>query len=581
MIKDQRQTAYWVEVQSVLGRLLSMLDRERASESCGNCDREFWSWKFRDSPVTMLQAAVYPLAVLWSKPLPGNLLYQNGRVFEWIVATLTHIRSMQRHNGSFDLWGPHTDHGGVTLAMAQAIMQCLEALADSVDVSRCASLRETVRRAAEFAYRNEEDYAFISNHQAQYAVAFRIAQEFTGDARYGKRSEEIIGRILGEQSGDGWYREYQGPDPGYESLGISHLADYWRRTGSARVLESLRRSVAFYAHCVHPDGSVGGVYGSRHTQLYYPAGLEILSSHIPMARTIARCMRERLALRNVVTLANVDTGNLVPLVSNYLQASLLSSDESGVSSLRLPCETLEGARHFSEAGISVAGNRHLYAVVNASKGGVCRVFDKHTRKIAYEDAGYLVRAGGHQWTSQMIGLGQITNSPGASQIACATSLSKVRQELPTPVKVLCLRVLNLTVCRSLVLGSWLRRLIVRRLLTAQSRGPLRLYRSVTIGAEDVHFEDRLELSGHLRVEEVALPRSFMAIHMGSAKYFHPSELEPIPQVAVNGMAGELNRGGVAKIEFTLRFSPTGGPQLRVGGATLRTESQQVEAVARP
>ena len=83
-----------------------------------------------------------------------------------------------------------------------------------------------------------------------------------------------------------WPLEYDGFDPGYETLGIQYLARYWEKTRDARVLASLRRAVAFFAHAVHPDGSVGGAYGSRHTRLYFPAGFEILAGEIPEAASV-------------------------------------------------------------------------------------------------------------------------------------------------------------------------------------------------------------------------------------------------------------------------------------------------------
>ena len=73
---------YAPEVVTQIPRLLSSLDREPASQSYGSFDREHWGWKFRDFPITMLQAALYPLALLYRFPFPDNYCYQNIQVVE-------------------------------------------------------------------------------------------------------------------------------------------------------------------------------------------------------------------------------------------------------------------------------------------------------------------------------------------------------------------------------------------------------------------------------------------------------------------------------------------------------------------
>jgi hypothetical protein len=81
---------------------------------------------------------------------------------------------------------------------------------------------------------------------------------------------------------------------------------------------------------------------------------------------------------------------------------------------------------------------------------------------------------------------------------------------------------------------------------------LRLSRSISFDSDDIHFRDRLETDRAVKVEEVDLPRSFTAVHMGSAKYFHSSELKAVVQTPASEMARDLN-GGRASNEFTLKF----------------------------
>jgi hypothetical protein len=273
-------------------------------------------------------------------------------------------------------------------------------------------------------------------------------------------------------------------------------------------------------------------------------------------------MRERLVRGNVLTPASADAENLAPVAYTWLEACLAppagAPPPPAGSDYRLPCETLDGVKGFPRSGMVVAGSPRYYAVLNMAKGGVCRAFDKKRGTVTFEDAGYVVRAAGRLYSSQIIGMSRRLQDSANHEVSCATTLSEVRQELLTPSKFLLLRLLNLTLFRSLRLGNRLRRMIVKRLILAKRPGPLRLKRSVAFAAEEIHVRDRLELTRAVEVQCVDLPRSFTPIHMGSAKYFRSSELEETLQVETPLLADMLNKRGIADHEFVVRF-PAGDP----------------------
>jgi hypothetical protein len=125
--------------------------------------------------------------------------------------------------------------------------------------------------------------------------------------------------------------------------------------------------------------------------------------------------------------------------------------------------------------------------------------------------------------------------------------------LPSPETFLFLRLLNLTLCRNLMLGSLIRRSIVKGLITRRHIGPFRLRRTIVFNDRNISFEDAIDSHAHAEVRAVELPRSFTAIHMGSAKYFHRSELRQTFQPHVGGMRDDLNRSGLARVTFKLDF----------------------------
>ena len=251
--------------------------------------------------------------------------------------------------------------------------------------------------------------------------------------------------IYAHQSADGFYEEYGGYDPGYESLGIDFLARIWARTRDATLLESLRRAVEFYSYSPNLDGSLGGATGSRHTRLWFPAGFERLASVLPQAAAVAAFMRARLAQGEVVTPANVDAQNLPVMLSSYLAAC--QPIDPPADAAPLPCESLRGAKGFA-SGTHVAGTQRYYAVAALHKGGTMRVVERERSRLVYEDAG---SGAAQRWPHVRVAAPRtltIRSSDDGSAIVRA-SFGLVRQEQLTPGKFVVLRLLNLTLFRSL------------------------------------------------------------------------------------------------------------------------------------
>jgi hypothetical protein len=531
-------------------RLLGALDRDRTSDTAGCFDRDHWAWKFRDFPLTMLQAGAYPLAQLWA--LSDESPYgHNERLLEWITSALEYTCRQQHKSGGFDSVAPNTRDLGVSLAMAHFLWRSFECIADAAPGALESTVRDTVTRACRFASRTEEDYAFIANHRALFALGFVAGAEAADDAGFSREAARLVAEIVERQSPGGSFPEYGGFDPGYETLGISYLASYWKLTGDPSVLEPLSRSVRKLSYTVHPDGSVGGRYGSRQTRLYFPAGMEILASRVTEAAAIAGFMRRRLSAGNVVTPANVDIHNLPVLLASYMEARRARALASAPTDAPppLPCETLEGIRHLD--GLTVVGSKTYYALAAADQGGLLQVFERPSGRSLYEEGGYLIADGRQQWCSAGA-LGE-RHGDDASTWTCEVPLVERRSEVPTPTKFVVLRLLNLTLFRSLWAGRIIRRAIVRRLTTDRRPGPFRLRRDVCFEADRIEVRDEITTERRGNAPSVLLPRELMPYHMGSANYFHRSSLAEGAEPPLEDMARGLRDEGRGKHEFVLSF----------------------------
>lgn len=550
-VDRERAAIYAPFVLDAAPRLLSQLDREPHSVTYGSFDRDHWSWKFRDFPILMTQWAVLPIALLARLDLPGNPYRSSENLLEWARAALRVLCERQHKSGAWDTVGPNNqDHGGA-LGSIYYLVETARALGDALTNEDRARITGCTKRAVRFAERSAEDHAFISNHHGLFALGWLAASEWLGDAALARRAEATVREILARQHADGFYCEYNGFDPGYEALGIQYLARYWERTRDAGVLASLRRAVEFFAHAVHPDGSVGGAYGSRHTRLYFPAGFEILAAEIPEAAGVAAFMCARLARGEVVTPANVDSHNAYVVNLSYLHACSVTT--SALAPAALPCESLRGERHF-ESGLLVAGTESYYAVFAMQKGGVCRVHARATGELAYEDAGSVLRSGENTYASQMLGLSRFgERSDEGADVITRARFGLVRQEQLTPFRFVVLRLLNLTLFRSAALGNWIRRAVIERLITATAEAPVSLERRVRFLDDRIEIHDTIRLKSPLAVDALSLARGFTGIHMGSAKYFHASQTARIETPSTAGLAERLTRERACELRFSVNL----------------------------
>jgi len=535
-------------------RLMGQFDRESLSPTRGSFDRDHWSWKFRDFPVVVMQGSLIPLAWLYKTPFAGNVYHDNAQLLEWVGYGLQSLLERQHANGAFDTVGPNTQDHGITLYAVYTLTTVSQTLGDRLPPALRTRVSKAVSRACSFAEHSAEDYSFISNHQALFALAWLRAGLMAGEQSLIKRADDTIAQILARQSSEGWFLEYSGADPGYESLGLHYLAIYQRDRPSAALRAALARSVEFYANFVAADGSVGGGYGSRDTQLWYPGGFELLSPQLPIAAGIAAFMRSRLEVGNVVTLRNVDAHNLPTLMASYCDAVEAITDSPEVPSASpLPFEATQPLRVFSESGLVVVGTQHYRAVANLRKGGMLVVFGGDSGRILHEDAGYVIQASGHDWTTALTANPEKVEQ-SAAFVQISASFLRANREVLTPFKFLILRALNLTLFRSVWLGALIRNMIVSQIITGRKVGPYRVTRRIDFADDHVTVNDEIVAEGAASVTGVHRPRTYQAQHMGSARYFHPRELVSIATAlteAPNELAARLRKAAQLSLQFVV------------------------------
>jgi hypothetical protein len=541
-------TGYAPTITGEAPRVLSLMDRETLSPTLGCCDRTYWAWKFVDFPGARFQEAVCTLAFLYATPLSDRTYYRSARLLEWIGHGLEFWSRIQHPDGSFDEAYPFERSLAATAFTSFYVGETLEFVGRDLPTSTMARTQKAMERAGTWLCTNDETHGFLSNHLAAAAAALHHIFRVTGDRRHEQRSQYFIEKILRRQSSEGWYDEYGGADPGYQTHGSFYLARCWQLSGDERLASSLERAARFLAHWVHADGSLGGEYASRNTQTYYPAAFEMLAHRDSTSAWIAETMRPSLTTGAAAGIRCIDVYNYFPVLNNLVFAHLARANRSTQALAPVEPSREPGLAWFPGAGLARIRTSRYDAYVGVAKGGVTKVFDRGTRTLAYCDCGYIGRLrDGRIISSQHNDVGRPIVVDDRKIVIEGTFVA-VPKPLMQPGRFIAFRVFSLTLGRAAGLGRWLKARLVKALIYRKQAIDIHLTRTIEFDNAQVAISDHISGPDGARVEVLELGSVFTTIHMGSSRYFIANELhETTPsEQAANAIRPEEIAAGVTR-----------------------------------
>jgi hypothetical protein len=509
-------------------RLAALLDRNPHSRTRGSFSRTHWAWKFSDYPYPRFQEGVYALARLYDLDAPRNPLFHAAAVESWVPWALDYWVSLQHANGAYDEAYPFEQCLAATAFTGFYVGSTLDRWRDRLDPLLKGRVEAALVKANLWLCDNDETHGVLSNHLAAAAASLELAARTFDQPRFAARARVFVDRILANQSREGWLSEYGGADPGYGGHALFYLASYWRMTGCARTEEALVRFAEFLSHFVHPDGTIGGEYGSRNTEFYYPAGFEMLAPVSPASAAIAVAMRTAIRERRVCGVWSMDEFNLMPMLNNVLFA--LDAAEPALEAPPLPRDAAPFRRYFPEAGLWVVNEPKYYAVAGVSKGGTVSVFDKASRRLAARHSGLVATYAGERFTSQDFQLSpSVVQEPDGRRLKTTVLWKTLKTTAFGSPLFLAFRVFTLTLGRFPAVSRWVKEWLVRVLILRKQRPAVRHEREIRADADGLHIVDELQTpwdSGELMAVE-----QFTAVHMGSALYADQRIASPGPMIA--------------------------------------------------
>lgn len=517
-------TIYLDKIQAQFPRLLSRVCPDSFSPAHGCGDRLYWSWKFTDFPGARYQEYLYTLAWLYTSGGWDNPWRKGKGLNELLNAGFAFWSRLVRPNGSLDEAYPLENSLAAASFTLFYLCEAYELCKDDLRQEVREQFKNSAIKVGNWLNKNDEKHGFLSNHLSAAAAALQIAGDIFSQPLFTKRSKYFIGKILSHQSSEGWYDEYGGADPGYQTHGSFYLARIWQRNRDEEILNSLRRANEFLSYFVHPDGSLGGEYSSRNTGFYFPAAYEILASHCSYAKGTAQFQRDNISLNNTVGLEQMDAPNFYVMLNNYVFAhqaaqntSKGNAPQNAEESQKIFAFSKQGEWLFPRAELLAKSTESYYAVVSLGKGGIIRIWDKRKNKLAFQSSGYLAKIKDKWYSSQS----SSSYKKQENELEVIAPFSKVKTKLFNPFLFMAFRLFSLSTGRFSALTYWLKSLLVKTLVTKEKSTALSLKRTISFGTDRIIVKDALPESGMEFIHQ----DKFSAIHMGSSRYIHvPEEL---------------------------------------------------------
>jgi hypothetical protein len=486
-----------------LPKVVNLFNLDRFSRTYGYADREYWGWKIKDFSNGTMQGAIHALTIAYKL----NVFTDKDLFFEILDASFSAVEKIKSSKGSLSEAFPVENSFCVTAIAAFDMLSALDLIQDELTGEKKNGYLAILEDLILFITRYDEVHAIISNHLATGVAAVVFWNKLTGDTN--ARYKELLDIIYSNQSKEGWYKEYDGADPGYQTLCTYYLAETYLVLKDEKLLQSLKSSIDYLSYFVQSNGSIGGLYGSRNTEVFYPGGFLALKDDIPACNAIISRFLKGLESGVHIKPQHIDIGNYVPLLNSYAYAARFEKDIIRDQSF-LPCDKIFELT-FPRAGIFIKSTQEYYCILNFKKGGTVKIYDKILDRLDCEDGGLFGQTKTIKFSTQFY-----DDSIDFKNNSIQTSFYKINESYPGPLDFIILRFLALTVFKNTGLGNRFKKMIVRMLMTNKNKLKGSVARKFVFEENKVRVEEKIEkpnraiFTGHIGKSR--------SIHMASSGY---------------------------------------------------------------
>ena len=248
-------------------RIFSLCDRDPNSDTRGCVDRNYWHYKQIDFPNARLQEAMLLFAILYTENFDGNIYYGKEKVREWACSALDYWTNIQNQDGSFSEIYPNERSFCCTSFSTYSASESMLLLDDRMGIDAL------IRSGKWLESHTNPD---VSNQVAGSVIALYNVYLLTDDEFFKRAAEEKALFLIKLQDSSGFFPEYGGFDIGYQSITLSMLAKYFKKSNADYLPDVLQKGTEFLKKEINEIGDFDISNTSRKTQFFYPHSLAIL-----------------------------------------------------------------------------------------------------------------------------------------------------------------------------------------------------------------------------------------------------------------------------------------------------------------
>ena len=484
-------------------RLINLYNLDPISETYGIGDRKFWAWKTIDFPNSTFQSGVTSLAI---SILKGNS-YDLEFYLKLIDGIVHAIGKTSNKNFSLNESFPNENSYCVTALVAFDVLFSIDILKDVLTPKKKDEYIKIVSPHITYLKEHEEKHAFISNHLATAAAALYFWTHLTkkDEIEY----QNILNKIYSRQSSEGWYTEYEGPDIGYQTLCTHYLSAIYLKSKNEQLGNSLKKSLRYLRYFLHPDHTIGGLYASRNTEVYYPGGICALSEHFEDAAIIASHMKVGVKNNSNLLPQDIDADNYIPLLNSFAYASLFK--EVAPRANKRFYET-PNQINFEKCGIELYSNSNYFSILNYKKGGVLKIYDLKSKSCVFESGGLLINYKNKKLTTQRFN----ENITLDSKRSFSFPLYRYKESYPSSFHTLIIRLLSILFFRSIAFSELFKKAVVKLLMTNKNQTSFEVKMNLEYELNEVRLNYVLPKT--LSKCHKIFDQKFKTIHMASSGY---------------------------------------------------------------
>lgn len=505
-----KENVYADFIKKNVSKVLTQIDRDRNSKTYGSCDRNYWHLKIRDFSSAILQQTCLTLALLYKVHYKNSIYYQNENIREWSVAILRYMRKIQLKDGSFNEYYPN-EHGFPPTAF-NLFAGCKTYLELGLEDNE---IMDMLSKTAKWLCNHDETKAY--NQEIAAIAGLYLFYMISGDTNVLSAVSEKVDKILAVQSIEGWFPEQGGADIGYSSVAFDMLTEYYSASNDKRVIEPINKLLDFLSYFVHPDGTIGGEYGSRNTIYFMPNGLENyislgLDNENKAASMIQMIYEEGPKKIWGDFMEAVDERYLTHYVMHSYLRALQKFQERQKVIVQLPFNTIH-IREFTESGLLSFYNGKYFAIVSGKKGGIIKVYNND--KEIFWDCGYRIPIQeGCTATTNWLDSSYVIEVDN-NIIFVKGCFNKIKPKIQTPIYHLGLRL------SAMFMGDKVNHLIKKLTIFQNKHFNADFNRKIMLNDNEIIIRDDINNPGKMRVFEA--PNVSLRL-VASGKFFSRSDL---------------------------------------------------------